>query len=173
MLLKKVIFISFFVLTVCGCKTLAQKQVPNTADGKFSDPEIELYSPTFETAKEEPKPEIGTVKKDCKTLPASNAVRLKVITDSITQANKLIKYAVGYRILVYSGINKEEANKAKVALYHLLPNEDNYNVYRQPNYRVLLGNYADRLQAYRTLKLEVSKLFPNAIVIQDNILIKK
>lgn len=160
------------LLFFLGCKTMAQKPIQTVTGSKFSDPEIQTFSPTFELKKEDPVVSLSKPKVDCDTLPVSIKIRLSFIADSITNANKLIKYAVGYRILVYSGINKEEANRAKVALYQAFPNEDNYNVYRQPNYRVLFGNFYDRLDAYRTLKLEVSKIFPNAIVIQDNILIK-
>ncbi len=171
-LLKDTLLIVLLIVTY-GCRTMAQKPAIDTTSTKFSDPDIENFSPVFETPKNEVKAESNLPIKDCKSLPVSSNARLKVISDSISGANKLIKYAQGYRILVYSGMDRDEANRAKGNLYQLLPNADIYTVYKQPNYRVKMGDYSDRLEAYRVLKLDVARIYPNAIVIQDNVFIKR
>jgi len=171
---KNALFIVSLIFAY-GCRTLAQKPALDSASTKFNDPDIETFSPTFESPKEKDDTKDATAfpKKDCKTLPSSKTARLKLISDSITATNRLIKFTSGYRILVYSGTDRDEANRAKGNLYQLLPNADLYVIYKQPDYRVKMGDYADRLEAYRVLKLDVARAYPNAIVIQDNIYIKR
>jgi hypothetical protein len=98
--------------------------------------------------------------------------RPRFLLDSINQVNAKLKLMDGFRILLYQGTDKEASLKAKEQAYKLLPNSNIYTAYKQPNYRVKLGDFTDRLEAYRVKEKILSKTFPNAIIIQDNVFIK-
>lgn len=97
---------------------------------------------------------------------------LKTKLDSVILKNKKFKYAQGYRILVHSGTSSEEVVKIKDQLSTLVPLQPIYSVYKQPTFRIKLGDYADRVEAVSIL-YQISKDFPNAIVVQDQIMVLK
>jgi hypothetical protein len=132
----------------------------------FEDKDIPKSLPVFE---------YDLNKLDTKTakIPVGNKVRTDFIADSIFQANKKIKFMEGYRILVYAGNDKDEATNAKERLYMLMKDADVYFQYKQPTYRVKLGDYTTRLEAKQVLVKLIAREYPKAIIIQDNILIKR
>ncbi|TAG55527.1 MAG: SPOR domain-containing protein [Cytophagales bacterium] len=106
-------------------------------------------------------------------LPAyNNSLRVNSLLDSIYNSNKNIKYMEGYRIQVYIGENKDEANAAKEYLYKIYPQADIYTVYKQPTYRVKLGDFINRHEVKRILEKKILRSFPKAILIPDNVFIK-
>jgi hypothetical protein len=134
---------------------------------KFEDRDLEKIVATVLETPENEKSKSGV-------LPAYNSLeRVKFLSDSIQKLNAKIKYAEGFRIQLYLGINKEEANKVKEQMYKLMPNADLYALYKQPVYKIKLGDFTDRLEANRMLFKTVKKSFPNAIVVADNVLIGK
>jgi hypothetical protein len=56
-------------------------------------------------------------------------------------------------------------------LYQLSLNPD--LSYKQPTYRIKLGDFTDRLDAKRFLVKLIIREYPKAIIIDDNVLIKK
>lgn len=171
---KKLHLIFLLTIALFGCRTMAQKS-GQSQNAPFTDKEIENFVPEFEIEiKSTDYAPVVISKKDCtKPLPPSYSVRAAVICDSITETNKKIKLAKGYRILVYAGNNKEEANNIKANTYRILPDIDIITEFKQPNYRIKVGDFTSRLEANRILNQKISRSFPNAIVIEDNINIKR
>lgn len=107
-------------------------------------------------------------------LPAyNNSLRVNSLLDSIYAANKNIKFIDGFRIQVFNGDSKDEANAAKEYLYKIFPNADIYTVYKQPTYRIKLGDFTNKYDAKRVLEKNILKAFPKAILIPDNVFLKQ
>lgn len=85
--------------------------------------------------------------------------------ESIAEDNKN-KQISGYTIQVYTGNSRETANQTKDMVYRLLPEARPQIQYLQPNYKVKVGKFLDRIEAqktYTTLKRE----FPSAMIIPE------
>lgn len=88
--------------------------------------------------------------------------------DSIA-ANRTLQEISGYRILVYSGTSSDESSKVRKQLYQYDPNLSVHTDFKQPTFRVKVGNFTDRVQANYILS-DLRKQFPNAMIVPDMIL---
>lgn len=134
----------------------------------FEDPDLEKFvitlPSTLSKSESVPKPKAA--------IRSPDVEKVQVLMDSVKAYNKRVKFIEGYRILVYSGTDKAEADRIKSRLYTLMPKADIYVVFKQPTYRIKLGDFIDRLEAHRLLHHKVIREFPRAIVIQDIVPIK-
>ncbi|MBR3557990.1 MAG: SPOR domain-containing protein [Bacteroidales bacterium] len=77
----------------------------------------------------------------------------------------------GYRIQVaaYSGVNsKSQAEAARNSFTNLFPYTKAYLSYNEPYFKVRVGDYCTRLQAYK--ELEIIKLtYPSAYIVPDKV----
>ena len=92
----------------------------------------------------------------------------KVWLDSLGSKNRRLKYAAGYRVLVYAGTNRELAMKAREALVRRHPDTQFYLTYKHPSFKLVGGDFMDRVEAqrlFRTLKPE----YPNALIVDSEI----
>jgi hypothetical protein len=96
---------------------------------------------------------------------------VNALLDSMAKSNTRYQSASGYRIMVYSGGSSEESSNAKKEVYDWSTEHDVYTQYKQPAFRVKVGNFPDRIQAYHVLS-DLIKIFPNAVIIPDQIDIK-
>ncbi|MDX2189986.1 MAG: SPOR domain-containing protein [Bacteroidota bacterium] len=143
--------------------TIAQVTKKNST----SDPELIKLLPVFTSTS-------SVLIPIDKKIPESLVfAKTSYIIDSIASMNKKLKFMQGYRILVYSGTDKEEANLVKEKIYKKLPMADIYSSYKQPTYRIKLGDYHEKLDAERIIAKILKWDLPAAIVIQDNIVIKR
>lgn len=76
----------------------------------------------------------------------------------------------GYRVQVYFGSNKFEAEKAKGKAIEACPqlSDKVYIIYQSPNYKVRVGNFEREIDAQRTLQI-LGTEFPNVFVVRDRI----
>ena len=77
----------------------------------------------------------------------------------------------GYRIKIHFGIDREAAENIKVKFQKSFPDCLSYKEYQQPNWVVLVGDYKNKLDAFRFLN-EIKGEFPNAYIIKDKINVK-
>lgn len=94
--------------------------------------------------------------------------QVDAVLDSIDRLNQAKRFIDGFTIQVYSGLKKEDAMNAKKTLATSLPNIESEVQYSQPNFRVKVGKYYDRINAQKDFLL-VKRLFPSAIVIPDRV----
>lgn len=127
--------------------------------------DLSPYRPKF-TA-EEPA---GAAAQPSAALAPANHVneRVQVLMDTVASANKAIKYAQGYRILAYTGTNRQTAMDLRKSILTRVPDEQDYLTYSQPTWRLKIGNYYNRLEAQQVL-LQLRDIIPNAMVISDQI----
>ena len=87
--------------------------------------------------------------------------------------NQNVRYAQGYRVLVYLGIEREQAMSIRRAIIGRYPDETDYLTFKAPVYRLYIGDYLTKLDAARGLarlrgmapKLELE---PTQVVLNKN-----
>jgi hypothetical protein len=89
----------------------------------------------------------------------------------IAEANKNLRFAQGYWVQVYSGSSREEANRIMTNLRYALSDEKPELVYSQPNYKVKVGNFFHKYDAYQ-LYAELKGQYPNAFIASGRISIE-
>ena len=136
----------------------------NAQKTTFIDRDVDRYIPRFDFK----VPEQSTVSI---SVPTGNGPKINSMLDSIFDANMRMKYMKGYKVLVYSGNDKDEAEKVKRRLYQLSLAPE--LTYKQPTYRIKVGDFTDRLDAKRFMAKVIIREYPKAIMIDDNVLIKR
>ena len=79
-----------------------------------------------------------------------------------------IKSVPGYTIQVYMGTSRDGANLAQRKVYQVLPESRPEIKFVQPNYKVYVGRFVNRLEAQKSYSALRSE-FPNALVIPERI----
>jgi hypothetical protein len=113
----------------------------------------------------------------CATVLAQGSVRydiepgiVRIQEDYINNWRKVGEIN-GYRIQIaaYSGVNsKSQAEYAKNSFSSLFPYTKAYLVYTEPYFKVRVGNYYTRLQAYKDLE-NIKLTYPSAYIVPDKI----
>lgn len=100
--------------------------------------------------------------------PKSNVVPTNQVNAQVEQrlrdqaaANLSVKYAQGYRVLAYVGLERDQAMTVRRAIISRYPEEADYLTFRQPVYRLYIGDYLTRLEAEQAL-LRLKPLAPKA-----------
>ncbi len=98
--------------------------------------------------------------------------QLDAIVDTIATRNKAIRFAAGFRIQIYVGNIRKEADEARLYSYQSFPELNPYMVYTQPTYRIRIGDFMTRLDAERYLQ-QVRQRYESAVVVPEKIDLKK
>ena len=75
--------------------------------------------------------------------------------------NQNVKYAQGYRILAYVGLQRDQVMAIRRAVISRYPEETDYLSFKQPTYRLFIGDYLTRLEAEQAM-LRIKPLAPKA-----------
>jgi len=78
----------------------------------------------------------------------------------------------GFRIQVAAGSNRTNIYKVKSEFNSAFPKIKQYLIYQAPNFKLRVGNYRTRLEAYKDLQ-EILPLFNGAFIIRDEIKISE
>ena len=81
-------------------------------------------------------------------------------------------YFSGFTVLVYSGVDRNEAFKTKDALSVLFPDLSPEMQYQQPRYLVKVGSYGFKIEA-QPVYYQLKTQFPASRIIQDRFLRKE
>ena len=103
--------------------------------------------------------------------------RLDLLVKKQAEVNKVTgvdnrKTDKGYRILVISTNNREEALKKKKKIYTYFPDLKAYLWYQSPYFRVKAGNFKDKQTADK-YKNRLSVYFPNGVFVMKDIIEQK
>lgn len=88
---------------------------------------------------------------------------------NVNSANKTMK---GYRIQLFSGTERNNANAIKTKFLKLFPDQTAYLIYNQPYFKIRVGDFRTKIDAeifYNKIKAE----FGECIIISDNISLPK
>jgi hypothetical protein len=113
------------------------------------------------------------VNKEIKTHSYTKTVNAKVdvVLDSIDRFNLMRRSVDGYTIQIYSGQNREEAMNTKKKMTTDLPDLTSNLQYQQPKFRVTVGRYYSKLEAYQDLT-RLRRSFTSAILVPEKIAIR-
>lgn len=87
---------------------------------------------------------------------------LRQVIERNTEANTY----QGYTVQVYTGSSREKANEAKNTVYSLLPEADPTITFDPPNYKVKVGEFADRLEA-QSIYSPLKNAFPVVLIVPE------
>jgi len=94
--------------------------------------------------------------------------RLQELVEKHKELNQRGK-GKGYRVQLYFGSDKTKANEVKSKFLTLYGRETRaYDPYDQPNFKVRVGDFRTRLEAYKFLK-EIREHFPGAFIVESEI----
>lgn len=115
-------------------------------------------------------PDFGKDVKETKQegLSSSLAVdsQLSELKQKIYDKNKSEPFFSGFSVLIYSGIDRNSAFKARDELSTYFPDITPDMQYQQPRYLVKIGQYAYKVEAQRVYS-RVKGVFPSARIMQD------
>jgi hypothetical protein len=101
-------------------------------------------------------------------LPNQNDnLKMDSLREQLYEFNRNVKSIQGYRILVYSGSDREEAQRIETDIRTNFQERADMS-YDKPNFRIRVGSYIQRLEAYKTY-MKLRKNYPNAIIVLDKI----
>ncbi len=174
------LFLVFFAAFVIGCAPTApvitrKPPVPTTTSSNQSyDEDLSVVRPRY---KEVPIADNATKKTESKPTSISQPLQLvnkqvDAILDTLSIQNRALRFAVGYRIQIYAGNLRTEADDAKLFVYQNYPELIPYIAFTSPTYRVKIGDFMNRLDAERYLR-QVKQQFASAIILPDKIDLKK
>lgn len=162
-ILKALSILSIIMLS--SCVAMSQKNKGNI-DQYYED--LSVVRPTFVN------PDTLTSKS---TAPTSTSPpvfqkdvskRLNARIDSLAEMNKKYSTVEGYRILVYTGTSSDDAQKNRQLVYEYNSDLNVYTQYKQPSFRVKVGDYTNRVEANYILN-DLKQSFPNAMIVPDQI----
>ena len=150
---------------VLGC---APKLVTKSTTEDYTE-DVSAFRPQIETVDSK----VGDNAQDTEInkgpyTPATHDINneMSLVMDSIVIHNRDKTYLT-YTIQVYIGRSREEANQIREKIYRILPEEKPVLAYRQPSYKVKVGKYFDRVEAYKTLTT-LRSTFPGAMIVPEH-----
>lgn len=94
--------------------------------------------------------------------------RLRTLVSKHTEINEKTKEK-GYRVQIYFGADKAKAKEAKARFAARFADKAHaYEVYEVPNFKIRVGDFRTRMDAYRFLK-EIKDEFPNAFIVESEV----
>ena len=177
LLLRNVLLLSLFVsLGACassGPGTPAASAPDTTRRGAAAASaaeDLSRYRPVFTAPKTTTAAPAPTVR----AVPPTNHVNAQIEQRLRDQAftNQNVKYAQGYRILAYVGLEREQAMAVRRAVISRFPEETDYLTFKQPIFRLWIGDYLTRLEAEQAM-LRIRPFAPKAELQAAQIVINK
>ena len=178
MLLKNKLFWAFHIgiIILSGC---SKKTVVNSSTAEYREdlsnvrPRPKLTEPVTEKKTDAAVPVASR--------PAANATadkplyvnkKLETVLDTLAKQNKSIRYINGFRIQIYVGNVRQEAEDAKSYIYQTFPDMFPYVSYTQPTYRVKVGDFMYRSDAEQYLEM-IREQYSSAVILADRVEIKR
>jgi hypothetical protein len=158
------------IVLLGGCA--APKSTTVSSQGTGYSEDLSIWRPKS-TAVSNPTTTNGTTEvRQTQYMEPKYAVnkQLDTVLDSIDRFNIARKFIDGFSIQVYTGSKREDALNTKKSLAISFPDLVSEVEYAQPNFRVKVGRYFNRIDAQKDYIL-VKKNFPTAIVIPDKVAI--
>ena len=112
--------------------------------------DVTKYRPVFAAPKEVP---VAAAPAARTAVPPTNHVNAPLEQRLRDQAytNQNVRYAQGYRLLVYLGIEREQVMAIRRSIIGRYPDETDYITFKSPVYRLYIGDYLTRLDAARAM----------------------
>lgn len=96
--------------------------------------------------------------------------KVNILLDSMAELNKKTQFSQ-FTILVINSNDRETAEQSRLEIFRLLPGSKPTLEFIPPSYRVKVGRFFNRFEAYQTL-VKLKDEFPNAIIIPEPVYYK-
>lgn len=179
MIANKCSILIFLVTAAVAESGCTKKSVSNASKDRYEEelgktrPHYTYVEPVIEKAKEpekkDPPPRYRPTKSE---EPLYVNKRLEAVLDTMAEQNRAIRYISGFRIQLYVGNTRQEADNAKSYVYQLFPELNPYVSYSQPSYRVKVGDFMYRADAEEYLD-QMRQQYPSAVILPERVEIKK
>jgi hypothetical protein len=164
------------VIILSGC---SKKSVVSSSSSEYREdlsavrPRFEYVEPAIGGKSEvAPTPKSTPAPKTNVDKPLYVNKRLETVLDTLAKHNKSIRYINGFRIQIYVGNVRQEADAAKSFIYQSFPDLNPYVSYSQPTYRVKVGDFMYRSDAEQYLEL-IREQYSSAVILADRVDIKR
>jgi hypothetical protein len=97
---------------------------------------------------------------------------LDSLIEKVKETNSIHKTIKGYRIQLFSGTERNNANDVKTRFLKLYPEFNAYLLYNQPYYKIRIGDFRTRLDAEVAYN-KIKSVFDECIIVSDNIALPK
>lgn len=97
---------------------------------------------------------------------------LDSLIEKVKETNSIHKTIKGYRIQLFSGTERNNANEVKTRFLKLYPQLNAYLLYNQPYYKIRVGDFRTRLDAEVAYQ-KIKNVFDECIIVSDNIALPK
>lgn len=167
--------ILLFTAWISGCASAARTtgSTTNTNTEAENAEDLSKYRPKFNVSAPAGSNSSATGGANPAAPTPTRHVNAKVaaLLDTAAIMNKSIRYAAGYRILAYSGVERKAAMDIRNAIVKRIPEERDYFQFNQPTFRLKIGDYFSRIEAQQVL-LRIKDIAPNAMIVVDQINVK-
>ena len=105
------------------------------------------------------------------SLILNESADIRTLVDTYTSENSTKKTAEGYRVQILSESGndaKKKAVDAKTAFLSQYSTYPAYLLFQTPNFKIRVGDFRTKLEAYQCLK-QIQMNFPNAFIVKDDI----
>lgn len=160
-MIKRILFASVWLAITSGCGFITVSKSGGSAEKYTGYTEnLENTLPTFESF----PTTASTRRSEERVEPIDND--LSTAVQRLISQNENEMYISGFTILVYSGVDREEAFNTRNSLYSDYPDVLTFMQYQQPRYLVKVGRYINRIEALAWYE-RINDEFPSARIIQD------
>ena len=153
-----------FLALSCGRKT-----APSATEEDYHEnlsgtiPEVEAYESPVKDKQRAAKTEFREPYLDVTT-------SLDEVLDSIAAVNQNIPN-LQYTILVHNSNSRQAADEARKNVFRVLPDANPTMQFISPSYRIKVGTFLNKVEAYKTL-VKLKDMFPNAVIIPEQVYYK-
>jgi hypothetical protein len=155
------------LIIIYGC---SKKAVPSSGSTAYSE-DLSILHPVI-AGSDYNSPGSGDAPSNASSLPLNTEYDITEDLDSlvllIADKNLQKRFIDGYTIQVYSGANRDLANRARAEIQQLELDSPAQVVYVQPNFKVKVGKFYNRLEANKVFA-QVKEVFPDALLLPEKI----
>lgn len=158
-------FFLFVLLTIYAISCTPKLATKSTTEDY--DEDLSSFRPTIETTSENNETVSETIESKGPYVAPTHDINseMSAVMDSVIYYN-LDKAYTTYTIQVYIGRSREEANQIREKVYRVLPEEKPALGYKQPSWKVTVGEYQDHVEAFKTLTT-LKRAFPEAMLVRE------
>lgn len=165
--------LGIILITGCSKKSVVSSGSEYKEDLSSVRPRYEYVEPAIVTRTETPTPaKNNSTPKTNVDKPLYVNKKLETVLDTLARQNRSIRYINGFRIQIYVGNVRQEADGAKSYVYQSFPDLNPYVSYSQPTYRVKVGDFMYRSDAEQYLDL-IREQYSSAVILADRVDIKR
>jgi len=165
---------------LAACATTAPTDTVRKTTALIPAEDLTKYRPTFTPAAAAPAPGAGAAARPTAiAAPKTAPVPTAHVTPQVEQrlrdqafTNQNVKYTSGYRVRAYLGLEREQVMTIRRQVIGRYPDETDYITFKQPVYRLYIGDYTTKLEAARGLA-RVRQFVPKAELEAMQVLLNK